>query len=386
MIPLRVVDDHNLVPRQESLAEFDGIRGGHVRLLYGGTRTVTPNAPISPAGGTDIPDWWTLCPRIYEAGVTLLAIEGAYVWPRFGVIADHSGRVSRASHREAAYAYPDFIGMPRVQSLEGQATLDTDEAAIPEIGPCIVTMPWGGNSNYGHFVLDCLPAVRLALDTPSLSNHRFIFPPLRDWHRNHLRLTGLHDWDELDTPVARTPAVVYSDIMDHYLHGPGQPVVDLRERQLSAAGPASHPGVRLFLTRDGHGDRTFTNEAEIAMRLEEDLHFVSVDPATLDVEDQIRLFRGAAAIVGATGAAFANTLYAPPGCHVVELQPEFLRGVWVRNLSQLLGLRYSAYFVPAEHTSTPRVIGGVERLEIGQTFSANVDAFVAHVESTLTHP
>lgn len=385
MIPLRIVDDYDLVPQQDNLAEFDGLRGEHIRLHYGGHRVVTRETPISPAGGSDIPDWWSLYPRIYEAGVSLLAIEGAYVWPGYGVIANRSGQVSRASHREAAYAFPDFIGMPRVHSIQGRAAFDTNEAAIPEIRPCIVTMPWGGNSNYGHFVLDCLPTVRLALNVPSLAAHRFIFPPLRDWHRAHLRLAGLEDWDELDSPVVHSSAVVYSSIMDHYLHGPGQPVVDVREQQLAAVGPATSDGVRLFLTRDGHGERTFTNEADIAKGLEA-LGFISVDPAKLAVEDQISLFRGASAIVGATGAAFANVLYAPPGCRVVELQPEFLRGVWVRNLSQLVGLRYSAYFVPAEHTPTPRLIGGVERPEIGQTFSANADDFVAHVESSLARP
>lgn len=281
---LNLVDDLDLFPQELTLGEFDGIASGHVRVLD--ELSAPADVPIAPAGGPDVPDWWpeSQHPDISKVAVLLFAAGDAYVWPGFGTVAKPSGEVSRATHQEASYVVAHFADMPSIGP-------DT-----PEIGPCVVTMPWGGTRNYGHFVLDCLPSVRLALNTPSLSSHRYIFPPLREWHRDHLRIAGLTDWDEIDAGVIRSSAVVYSSMMDHYLHYPGQPVIDVREHQLAVAGPAQIDGARLFLARGTGTSRNFENEAEVADALGP-LGFTSLNPAGLSVEEQIRLFRGASAIV-----------------------------------------------------------------------------------------
>ena len=243
-------------------------------------------------------------------------------------------------------------------------------------------MPWGAVSDYGHFVLDCLPTVLLARNMAQVDGHRLVFPRAKSWHREHLELLGVENWIEVTDELVTSTSIVYSTIMDHYLHGPGRPIVDVREEQLSRVGPATHQGTRLFLTRRGHGKRHWVGEERLEVALAH-MGFEAVDTAEMDVASEIRMFRGAAAIVGATGAAFTNALYAPPGAVVLEIQPRYLRGIWVRNMTQLIGVRYHPFFVAAQAAQRPLVIGGMERPSIGQTFEVEIDQFVAYLRRAL---
>jgi tetratricopeptide (TPR) repeat protein len=85
--------------------------------------------------------------------------------------------------------------------------------------------------------------------------------------------------------------------------------------------PLSPPGAarKLYLSRAGTTRRRLANEPAVFAALEP-LGFELVRPETVSVRDQIALFAQASHIVGSSGAAFTNMIFAPPGARVVVLQ------------------------------------------------------------------
>ena len=109
-----------------------------------------------------------------------------------------------------------------------------------------------------------------------------------------------------------------------------------------------------------HGaGRSLTNLAELERALRkafggrELLNLEVVGPAGLTVVEQVEAYRRAEVVIGTHGAGFANTLWAPAGCHVVEIVPidvhlDFQCGLtpfW--HVAELLGLRKHAFIAYA---------------------------------------
>jgi capsular polysaccharide biosynthesis protein len=75
--------------------------------------------------------------------------------------------------------------------------------------------------------------------------------------------------------------------------------------------------------------------------------FAVVHAERLSPRRQIALMRDAEVVVGASGAAMANALFAPPGARVVDIQPEVFASTWVCALGELIGQQAYAFRVPA---------------------------------------
>jgi capsular polysaccharide biosynthesis protein len=112
-------------------------------------------------------------------------------------------------------------------------------------------------------------------------------------------------------------------------------------RRISANTPPS-PGKlprRVYLDHRGSGIRPLRNEAALIGALAE-LGFEPVRLDTLSLQDQIRLFRQAEAIVSPHGSALTNLGFCRPGCLVVELLMDAFVDWSFRNLAALMDLRY----------------------------------------------
>jgi capsular polysaccharide biosynthesis protein len=76
---------------------------------------------------------------------------------------------------------------------------------------------------------------------------------------------------------------------------------------------------RLFRARGASLDRADAAlEAAVMERLD-DLGFELVNPSTMSVSEQVKLFSSAEIVVGMHGGALANIVWANPGTHVIEL-------------------------------------------------------------------
>ena len=96
---------------------------------------------------------------------------------------------------------------------------------------------------------------------------------------------------------------------------------------------------RIYIDRRGSALRPLRNEAELIAALAR-LGFVAVDPESMSLMDQVRLFRAADVIVAPHGAALTNLGFCRPGTQVLELLMDAYCNWCFRNLAGLMQLRY----------------------------------------------
>jgi capsular polysaccharide biosynthesis protein len=277
--------------------------------------------------------------------------------------------------------WPDLSGLPGAEVRDGVTHLAIPDT-VPTLERAAVFLAWGGNFNYGHFVLDCLPSL-VALDEQGLLE-RFppIAPRLKAWQRDLIAMTIRTPVRELKDPVVRIGAAVHATSMDHYLHGPGDLLARTRARILAAAPSPRARGRRLYFSRRGHSMRVMINEAalEAALRAR---GFEIVRPERFSAASQVRMMQEADVVVGPTGAAMTNALFAPAGARIVEIQPENFTSQWVWAASRQAGAEWRGYVCPSP--VPPDRVGWRHRIRRGFRFGYELplDDFLAFVDAAL---
>ena len=128
--------------------------------------------------------------------------------------------------------------------------------------------------------------------------------------------------------------------------------------------------------------RVMINEAalEAALRARD---FEIVRPERLSAAVQVQMAQEAQVIVGPTGAAMTNALFAPAGARIVEIQPRNFTSQWVWAISQRAGAEWRGYICasPVE----PRRVGWRHRIRRGFGFGYEVplDHVLAFVDAAL---
>ncbi len=371
IIPLTLrVEETEVLPQVSTVEELRDCEGScfcelmpHSDLTAG---ELFPGHVAIRTGERDKPDWWS-DDDSNVAALHLFKLRDVFWFPAFSVVATAAGAVMRLPMADAAYLSPDLTIVPGV-TLVGGDTLYTVPDRVEQLERVALTMALGGKMNYGHFVLDCLPAAASIAKSGVLGDFAFGFPPLKLWQRRHLELLGITP-SEFDGDVYRVGEIVYTTGMHHYLHTPNLNYQEVRRRQLAALGQTSERAPRrLYLSRANYPNRTMASEDELRRRLLR-LGFVRVDPATMSVDEQIALFRGAEVVVGSAGAAFANVLYCNPGTLIIEIQPAGMENQWVRNICLQNRCDFVAYFC--------NVIDADRRMpEINLRYDIDVDRFM----------
>lgn len=298
-------------------------------------------------------------------------VAGVHAAPGFGAVFDRSGGVYRATAGGALACAADLTCLPAVP------------AHAPELEAAAVWLAWGGTFNYGHFLLDGLSSL-LALDELGLlARCPPLAPPLAPWQRDLLRLgfAGLAV-TETAAPVVRLRQAAFATSMDHFLNAPNTLLLRLRRRMLGGGPTAKGGGRWLYLSRRGHPMRVMINEAELETALR-DRGFTVLQPERLSVADQLAQFRAATVIVGPTGAAFANALFAPERALVVDIQPENFRSDWIAHLRRMIGLKGYSHLCPSPLPE--REAPFIARLRRGYRFAYRLPlaSFLAELDARL---
>ena len=118
----------------------------------------------------------------------------------------------------------------------------------------------------------------------------------------------------------------------------------LRDRLLP---PRSEPPKRKLYIERNAPTRSPVNAAEVRD------HFLGrgwevVDPSQHSLDEQIRMFQGAAAVVGVHGAGLTNLLWASPGTKVIELMPGNRRNGCYAGISLVIGLEHHCLICPSD--------------------------------------
>lgn len=201
----------------------------------------------------------------------------------------------------------------------------------------------GGQAGcYAHAMLDCLARVALLPANYVAETRSALLPARLGVPRDTWRLLDLPP-SISPQPVARGEWLhVETLILPLSMMGDCAPHPALRDFYRQVSARVSQGGAtprRLLILRGAQARRRLLNEAELA-RLLAPLGFVPVMPERYALEDQIRLFRGAEAIVAAHGGALANIGFCRPGTKIFELQMDAFVNWQFRHLAAICGLDY----------------------------------------------
>ena len=201
-----------------------------------------------------------------------------------------------------------------------------------------------GMDNFYSFVLDVLPRLHLVEEAdPVEAVDRFVVDSRLPFQRQLLEMVGV-PMDRLVQPST------HPHIQADRLVVPSMPAPEgqtprwvcqfLRSRL--AAEPPPPRGRRIYVRRsEERRTRRVTNEAEVLRFLRRfDVEPVRLE--TLDVSEQVELFRAADVIVAPHGAGLTNLVFCEPGTTVVELfAPTYMNVCFWALSSQLEGVRYT---------------------------------------------
>ncbi|MCZ4500707.1 MAG: hypothetical protein JWQ74_3262 [Marmoricola sp.] len=180
-----------------------------------------------------------------------------------------------------------------------------------------------GDVNYYHFLHDVLPRVAVLEQAGVERPDRWYVPRTTRFQKELLELWGIGEHEVINSDEVRhvrARTLVVPGLASTRERNPPWVAQLLRER-LVPAGLQRVPGRHLYLSRQaGRNNRAIVNEAEVLAMLRP-LGFDVVDPGTLPVADQIRLFAEADVIVAPHGASLANLPFCSPGSTLLELFP-----------------------------------------------------------------
>lgn len=219
------------------------------------------------------------------------------------------------------------LNMINSPAIKGRITADRAYAvlAVPDIAETIDTpcLFLGGDGNYAHWLYRYLMRLAALDERPDLASLPLLVgEDVKPYQRDSLALLGYGDNSLIAVP--RNSAIQCRDIQvpiclwstpDRVSHG----IQWLRRRILENVGtPPGQPARRIFISRRDAPSRHMTNEDEVVDALEP-LGIERVELGALTFSEQVSLFAQAELVVGPHGAGFANLIFAPAACRVVEL-------------------------------------------------------------------
>ncbi len=212
---------------------------------------------------------------------------------------------------------------------------------IPVVSGDVVLARKRGAANYGHWLIEMLPAAWLACQHwphPLRVMVQAADEPLRRSMRESLALLGATG--ELVVEVGTLPVRVERLILVDGLTEHGSYMSPLVSECLQAitAGIAAEGSERLVVTRGGMASRRLADEAEF-FAAATDAGFTILDPAVAPFRAQVAAFKAARRIVGTMGAALTNIAFTGRGGEVFMLAPAAMPDTFYWFIGGLGGLR-----------------------------------------------
>lgn len=305
-----------------------------LELAPAGSARLDPWFELGPASETPVPR--EPCPvppvrlyrfrgetRIFGKGLFLRAGE-VVLLPRFEFC--ELGRLDYPVHRLSL--------VPRDGGREGEMTARMPGPLRHVEGPCLY-LAQGGETVWGHWLVDMLPRLILGLAVPSRLRV-VIDADTPSWAADMLAIAGIDRSRIVRHDKFRTALVVQDLYVPSFLrYGDAfSPLVDLAWGLLPASPEAADR--RLYVSRSrGPGGSTLANapEVEAAVRAR---GYRVVHAERLGVAAKSRLFSRASHVLGEYGSGMHNTVFSRAGTRVAVLQsvasPTYVQaGIGVRR-------------------------------------------------------
>ncbi len=273
--------------------------------------------------------------RFAPREVVLRVARDVYVAAE-GLVFDRDGQILRYSIRQHEPVMLEQAAAAVHRAMAG-------EPVVRHEMPLVLGKKRGA-ANYGHWMIEMLPMLHLALSR--LADHRIGVlvhdvsePMLGQIMQQTLRRLGIEDRrvrvSALD-PVFVRELIMVEGMTEHGSYM--SPLVrDCHERL--AHGIVGSGIERVFFLRGEGLGRNFRDETHMA-RLAAERGYAVVSPAGLGLEGQIALMRDARLVAGVMGAAMTNLIYAAPGCRAALFAPAGMPDTFFWFIANLFGLAY----------------------------------------------
>lgn len=275
--------------------------------------------------------------------ITLRSFPNAVVSRELGVVRDANGDFVTES-----------LGAARFLKLDPSTTSDVESFAVPpdvSAGGNYLYATHGNFTVFSHFLLETMCSVYLTRSLFSVGLLSLLLPESPfTWMDSLLDCMGIPRVARYRLERSRTRfsnLILSSTCSGMNTFRPNPAIKDLARFFLDSYRGKGNQRTRLYLTREGTLNtrrRAYVEETALVSMLK-DLGFVAVNPALLPFEEQVRLFSTAEMVVGVHGSAFANLMFAPPGCKVIDIihdsWAELGGGQFTANLTNLFEQEYA---------------------------------------------
>lgn len=184
--------------------------------------------------------------------------------------------------------------------------------------PCVLIGTYW-HFNYHHWLVDCLPRLRGALEDPALAEARIVVPASGPAFQQATL-------EHLGVPPERLLRFDGTAWQFEQLYVPSTGCFApdelrwLRQRMRGKVSVAQASRQRLYLSRAKAASRRIVNEDELLPVLHKH-GFAVIQAEGLPWQEQLALFAGASVIAGPHGAGLTNLLFAADGATLLEIAP-----------------------------------------------------------------
>ena len=386
-VPLHILPPDRITAELVSRAELLAPGKTSPIARYAGveeTRDIRPAIDLSASAGIERELFTRHLrhPTYVSPPTRFLRWRDCYVLPGWAVAFADDGAVNGEAAVTAVWLSPDLSTLPGLMRDSGR-TWATAEALhqAPRIDGPHVLLRHAFGSNYGHWMMDCLPGAWVLREEIRAGRLRLLSAPLQDWQKQTLDLLGVPSASvtEADSSVVRCDHLIMPSFLSMDGFGKPSPLLGecFGELRRNARAPAHSPGkrARLFVGREPGDWRAMSNQPDLIDALEK-RGFSSVFPRQLSIAEQIQLFAGAECVVGEHGSGMFNVAYMDRGCHVVEISPVVSNGrLWIGRLCAILGLRFAMLLVDvADDDRVEASVHGRVRRDLHYRYDADIPA------------
>ena len=221
--------------------------------------------------------------------------------------------------------------------------------AVEQVDGTVLSLTTRGTAgNYYHFLYDAV--ARYGIFEEALPGERvdaIAVPHQSGYQKQILELAGIPG-PYLQPRADRTfraDRLLVPSTPNQDLDAPRSATEWLRKR-LPPSGRTGTPR-RLYLSRGQQpGARRYLQEPELWPRLERQ-GFVTLDPGTLSVQEQIDVFHNAEVIIAPHGAALTNLTFSQPGVRVLEMFAASYVHLGLWTIAEAVGGVHYRYLVGA---------------------------------------
>ena len=257
--------------------------------------------------------------------VTMRLVKNAIVVGE-GVVFDHDLNIVPGTDR--------LIAGHQVEAYRKQAHETRSKRCARYIAGTSVLCKTRAPENFGHFLVDMFPKAWLANELFRSVKLTYILQEtaIVEVAREALTRIGINPF--AISTVGSEPVLCESIVCIDGLtnHGVYRSPICIQALDELAKPITAGPYPKLYVRRETTARGLLNQDAvENIMR---ERGFAVIDPATLSLEKQIALFKGATTVVGPLGAALTNIVFCPPGSKIVALTAQSFPDTFFWFLSQ----------------------------------------------------